>query len=238
MKLDPRDTRAFYDAAVLGLRFLDARSGAARRFGPDANARWKLFAGHLLPRDRVDLLLRDAAVRHPLGFAPRAVFNLMGLAADEPFGPDWPGPDPASTHRLLEAGSSNGFDPVASLAEAANAWRVARTELPQDTFTDLSPGSQVLVSGASAVLATARVFATRGGLDFADQVTLVTTRPAERQLFGLAAALLDTTAPLRCLVPAGLREATTAGSLRPFDIVATSPDTTPEVSRTLAELGI
>ena len=36
---------AFYSAAVLGLRALDARETTARRFGPDAEARWAQFAG-------------------------------------------------------------------------------------------------------------------------------------------------------------------------------------------------
>ena len=33
----------FYRAAVLGLGLLEARSETARRFGPDADARWKAF---------------------------------------------------------------------------------------------------------------------------------------------------------------------------------------------------
>jgi hypothetical protein len=54
--LTPQDRSSFYNAAVLGLRALDARERAPRRFGADANARWVQFAGALGACDRLDIL--------------------------------------------------------------------------------------------------------------------------------------------------------------------------------------
>ncbi|HYO54675.1 hypothetical protein [Archangium sp.] len=90
----------FYEAAFVGLKALDSRAGGARRFGPNADARWDLFKGEMKERDRLDLLIRDAAANHPAAFAPRCIFLLDGLAEDEPFGPEWPGPDAALALRL------------------------------------------------------------------------------------------------------------------------------------------
>ncbi len=59
--LTPQDRAAFYGAAVLGLRALDARETTPRRLGADAEARWTQFAGALGAGDRIDILLRDAA---------------------------------------------------------------------------------------------------------------------------------------------------------------------------------
>ena len=82
--------RSFYRAALAGLRWLEIVEPTGRRFGPEADARWKGFAGHLTLTDRIDLLLRDAAVVWGAAFSAASVFQLPGLAADEPFGPDWP----------------------------------------------------------------------------------------------------------------------------------------------------
>ena len=57
--MDTLPLRPFYRAAALGLRALDGR-GVRRRFGEDADARWRQFRGELRDADRFDLLLRDA----------------------------------------------------------------------------------------------------------------------------------------------------------------------------------
>ena len=46
--------RAYYSAALAGLRFLEQRQPTGRRFGPDADARWTNFRGDLATADRGD----------------------------------------------------------------------------------------------------------------------------------------------------------------------------------------
>ena len=80
MHVSVTSLQAFYKAGALTLRALDARAAQARIFGPDADAAWGLFKGELHEGERLDLLLRDAAVAHPAAFAPRVVFALEGLS--------------------------------------------------------------------------------------------------------------------------------------------------------------
>jgi hypothetical protein len=79
----------YYSASTSALRALERSSPTNRRFGPDADATWKGFKGQLTDADRLDLLLREAAVQYPSAFAPRVLFAWDGLTEDEPFGPDW-----------------------------------------------------------------------------------------------------------------------------------------------------
>jgi hypothetical protein len=89
-ELAPIEAReAFYAAALVGLRALDARERTPRRFGPDADARWGQFRGALTDSDRLDLLLRDAAVTWGPAFSPVETFGYFGLTRDEALGPDW-----------------------------------------------------------------------------------------------------------------------------------------------------
>jgi hypothetical protein len=69
---------SYYRAAALGLRLLEAREARGRRFGEAAAATWRALGGELEGRDRLDLLLRDAAVSNPLAFSARGVFDLAG----------------------------------------------------------------------------------------------------------------------------------------------------------------
>ena len=110
--IDQSQIDHFYVAAMLGLRALEARSAAPRRFGPDADARWNAFRGGLQDWHRIELLVRDAAVRNPAGFAPKVVFDLPALADDEPSGPDWPGLPPAEAAALLRTAQSGAKDPL------------------------------------------------------------------------------------------------------------------------------
>jgi hypothetical protein len=107
----PAQAERFYRAGVLGLRALEAREGRGRRLGPAADATWRAFRGdpgELDDRDRLDLLLRDAAATSPLAFAPRRIFALAGLSDDEPFGHEWPGL-PVSLARLLLREAAGGL---------------------------------------------------------------------------------------------------------------------------------
>lgn len=94
--------RAYYRAALLGLRALEAREGRERRFGADADARWGRFRGKLHEGDRLHVLLRDASAPWGLASAAAHIFQMPGVARDEPFGPAWPSPSPAEARRLLD----------------------------------------------------------------------------------------------------------------------------------------
>ena len=107
---------AFYEAALLTLRALDDSERVPRRFGGAVDARWEGFAGHLGTAERIDLLVRDAAVTWGAGFSPAGVFKLVGLAADEPFGPDWEPLSERDAKRMWRGVSSAGS--LAALAEA------------------------------------------------------------------------------------------------------------------------
>lgn len=55
------NTQAYYQAALTGLHFVQARQPTGPRVAPEADARWSRFAGELTTADRVDPLLREAA---------------------------------------------------------------------------------------------------------------------------------------------------------------------------------
>ncbi|MFZ6186176.1 hypothetical protein, partial [Nannocystis pusilla] len=102
MTIDQDLARPYLLSALTALRFLDERTGR-RRFGPDADARWRAFAGEdlaeartadtrarvLLDVDRIELLLRDADAQWPGGFGARVVFDLPAVAQDDAFGAEW-----------------------------------------------------------------------------------------------------------------------------------------------------
>lgn len=183
----------FYRAAFAGLVGLELR--VPRRFGDNRDAEWKLFKGELKDRDRLDLLIRDAAADHPAGFAPRVVFGIEGLSSDEPFGAEWGGPDPALAGELFRgqrAGKCGWKTTEEVLAEAAKVWGVAATK-PPAVPTPIKPATRIVAAGGAAVMALARAFVGREdeGLRLGDQVLLVTDRAADRQLHGLAVALCD-----------------------------------------------
>lgn len=198
--MDAAQVQQFYRVGVLGLRVLDGRDAARRRFGPDAEARWQLFKGELGDGDRLDLILRDAAVTHPAAFAPRVVFAIDGLAEDEPFGPDWPGPEPTAVAGLLADDGQAGAGDIRRLLQSAAAMWGLQPRLVADTeLESVGPATSIVAAGPGVVLSLACLFAARSGLDFADQVVLLGDHPGERQLFGLANVMLETTSAVRVL---------------------------------------
>ncbi len=184
---------AFYAAALVGLRALEGRERRPRRFGADADARWRSFRGHLGLGERIDLLVRDAAVTWPAAFSPAVVFRLPYLAADEPFGPDWVNLGPPQAEGLWHSA-----DGTPDLGACARALGVGETDVARP---DLAPTSRLVAAGGSAVLALARRFAARPDLSWPDQVLVVAERPANRQLAGLVAPVLGTLAPTRLVAP-------------------------------------
>jgi hypothetical protein len=231
------DVDRFYRAAVLGLAVLESRTGVARRFGPDADARWKAFRGGLHDWDRIDLLVRDAAVRHPAGFAPRVVFDLPALADDEPCGPDWSGPAPTEATELMRLSAASPGGLREALTAAAAAWDIAPRPLAGAGLEGVQPTTRLLLAGAGAVVSVAAAFAGSGELDLGDQALLVADEPGVRQLFGLALAGLGSTLPAR-LVRAGATPVQVHGlGVEAVDRILTSDDVAPAVRDRVLDLG-
>lgn len=187
------ETGPFYRAALIGLRHLDSRERSPRRFGPDADARWESFRGHLGLANRIDLLIRDATVTWKAAFSPAEIFSLPGLASDEPFGPDWQG---LAEHDAREIWHNDTAD--AGMADCARVLGLgeAPVELPAVT-----PSTRLVVAGGAACVAVAEVFASQTDLSWSDQVLVVAEEPAGRQLAGLVAPLLAAKSATRLVAP-------------------------------------
>jgi hypothetical protein len=210
-RIEAQDIERFYKTALLGLRALEASERAARRFGAEADARWGALRGELRAADRLELLLRDAAGTQPAAFAPRLLFELPGLPADEPFGKEFRGADEAMAAELLRSavdGAAPGSLP-ALLDAAAAIWglRVTTDGLDETAVSALRPASRVVAAGAGAVITLARSLSERGGFDLADQVTVLAESPGVRQLMGLAVLWTRRTQAPRLISPSALMAA-------------------------------
>ena len=192
------DTLAFYRGALWGLKFVEARRPTDRRFGADADALWKGFAGDLSPADRLDLLIRDANAEWPGAFGARTVFDRQAVAEDDAFGVGWEGLDGARAGDLWrELTLQPTPDDARALLEAVAAgWHLKLR--PFDVGT-IAPADRLVVVGPSAIAATAAQFAGGRDLDWADQVICVATPPEHRQLASLAAAVVNTIKRARVL---------------------------------------
>ncbi len=210
----------FYSAALLGLRALDATERTARRFGPDPDARWQGFAGHLGLAARIDLLVRDAAVQWGAAFSPAVVFGLPGLAVDEPFGPDWAALPEHDARRLWADAPA-----TTSIADIARALGVEPGDVPLPAMV---ASTRLLVAGGPAICAVATHFRAHPELSWSDQVLVVAEEPPLRQLAGLMAPLVGAQAATRLVRPGD----DTAAILRDVGVTAgglsvTSPDASP-----------
>jgi len=190
--LDPTHRAAYYEAALRALRFVEQRAPTTRRFGPDADARWAALKGHLATIDRLDLLIRDADAQWPAAFGARNVFALRAVAEDDAFGSAWEPLDTESSEKLWRTVLA---EPVTTtlrdtFAACASAWSLSLR--PFDVGA-IAPADKLLVSGPSAIVETAIAFAARTDLAFADQVTIVASSPAFRQIAALSGALLYAT---------------------------------------------
>lgn len=252
----PTSQESFYRAALVGLRVLEEREGSQRRFGAEADARWRAFAGHLGPPERLNLLLRDAATIWGAAFSPAVVFRLQGLTDDEPFGPDWRSLDDHRARRVWrqsEATSPDGM--LAAFDEAAAAWGLhctgarlrvlrrppagplegvaARRALSSGEI--LSSTTHVLVVGVPALRAVAAAFAGRDDLRWTEQVRAAAAKPGPRHLAGLTAVLLASPGPTALLTPpapgetgAAAADAVRASGWSSVDLCVVSDDAAPE----------
>jgi hypothetical protein len=220
----------FYRAAVVGLRALDARESAPRRFGPDADARWVQFAGALGAGDRIDILLRDAAATWGAAFSPSEAFGLFGLADDEPFGPDWSSIDDRAAIRLLAEP-----DAPATLEHIAYGLGVKAVSVPVPVLT---PSTKLVVAGGAAVTSVAKAFSVNTALSWTDQVVVVAGKAAWRQLAGLAAVVLGARGRTAIVRPTEGADGTVRiAGFAHLDAAVVSPDAEPEAAGLARKVG-
>lgn len=188
------DVRSYYAAALAGLRFVEARRPSGRRFGGEADARWAGFRGDLTTADRLDLLLRDADAEWPGAFGARTVFAAPAVAEDDAFGPMWPGLEPVDAEEIWRTtlASTEPRDIDELFAAWSKAWDVSLRDFDVGPITTVD---RLLLAGPSAIAAAVRAFVGRENLAWTEQVTVVATPPAHRQLASLAGAALNATKP-------------------------------------------
>lgn len=180
----------YHRATLATLRFAEARNPSNRRFGPDADALWKAFAGDLRTTDRIDLLIRDADAQWPGALGPRTVFHNQGVAEDDPFGPGWQPLDPVDAEKLWRDSDEAPATPDALLRAVAAAWGL---ELAAFDIGAIKPADKLVVAGPSAIAAAVRAFADDKDLDWVEQVVCVATPPAHRHLAAVAGVILNVT---------------------------------------------
>lgn len=225
-----QERAAFYSAAVIGLRALDARERHARRFGTDAETRWAQFAGALGAGDRLDILLRDAAGTWGAAFSPSECFDFFGLAADEPFGPDWGGIDDPSAKRLFAEPNA-----PATLDHIAHGLGVKAASVP---LPPLTPSTKLVIAGGTAIVSVAKAFSENAALSWTDQVVVLADKPAWRQLAGLAAVVLGARGRTVVVRPGeGAEAALRAAGFVHLDAAVVSPDATPEAADLAQKVG-
>lgn len=192
----PSELRAYYTGALACLRFVEGRRPTARRFGTEADARWGTFRGDLTTADRVDLLLRDADADWVGAFGARTVFGEVPVAEEDAFGPGWPSLEPVDAEEVWRsalAGRAPGD--VAALSRVwANAWGLA---LAPSSLAPIVTLDRFVVAGPSAIAALLLAFVGREDLAWTEQVTVVATPPAHRQLALFSTAVLGTPTPTR-----------------------------------------
>jgi hypothetical protein len=188
-------TGPYMEAALRLLQFVESRRATGRRFGTDADARWGSFRGDLATVDRIELMIRDANAEWPAGFGARTVFALPGVPEDEPFGARWPSLDPVDAEELWRRVKALPAPATvaATLAEIARAWGVV---LAPFEVGAVSPTDRLVITGPSAIAAVIEVFSRTAALDWSEQVVVVATPPAVRQLAAAATALLNLARPV------------------------------------------
>lgn len=216
MNIELADQLAYYRGALQALRFCEQRRATGRRFGDDADHRWRLFRGELNTADRIDLLIRDADAEWPQAFGARSVFGLRAVAEDEAFGAEWAPLDAVDAEGLWRdiVASEAPSDVERGIAAIAGAWEL---ELQPTDVAAIAPTDRLIVCGPGAIAAAIRAFARGTDLSWSSQVVCVATPPAHRHIAAAAAALLNLTQPTR-LVAAG--EAAETGGAR----LVTGPD--------------
>lgn len=211
----------YYEGALWALRFVEARRPTKRRFGAEADATWAAFRGDFGASARIDLLLRDADAQWPGAFGARTVFDLAAVAEDEAFGASWFPLEDVDAEELWRrlAAEKAPADLHEGLAHVAKAWGLPLA--PIDIGT-VSAADKLLVMGPSAIASTIETFARGRDLDWHEQVTILATPPAHRQLAAVGAALVNATKATRLL-----NSTATRADLSPGIRLVASPDADP-----------
>ena len=129
------------------------------------------------------------------------IFSLGFSGDDEPFGPEWPSLVPQRAAKLWNEEmaaelAANEAKLSHALARIADAWELS---LGKMSTPDVGPNDRLLVVGPTAILAVARAFEAGKALSLAEQVTVVATPAAHRQLALFLTAALDQRSPTRVL---------------------------------------
>ena len=163
-------------------------------------------------------------------FSPSECFGISGLADDEPFGPDWVGiQDHVAKKMVTDSSRPTTIDEIA----AALGVKAAPVVVPP-----LTPATKLAVAGGAALVAVAKAFAADHAISWTDQVAVVSSNGAFRQLAGLAAVLVG--ARGRTII---VRPGTDAASdLRSagfghIDAAMVSPDAEPEAAEFVRSQG-
>ncbi len=182
------DVRAYYTAALAGLRYVEARRPTGRRFGAEADAKWSTFRGDLTAADRMDLLLRDADAEWPCAFGARTTFDERAVAEDDAFGAGWPGLAPVEAEEVWRKGArlSAHADLDELLLDWSRAWETPLASFETGPITT----SALVVAGPSAIAAVIRAFVGRSDLSLSEQVTFVASGAGHRQLAALSTAIV------------------------------------------------
>ena len=194
--MEASGVRAYYEGALSALRHIEGRQPTGRRFGAEADARWGAFHGDLTTADRIDLLIRDADAQWPGAFGSRTVFARQGVAEDESFGMGWEPLDPVDAEDMWRTGQGKALatDMRATLTAVAAGWGATVVGC---SVGAVGPAEKLVVAGPGAIIAVLESFSKGRDLDWADQVIVVATPPAHRQLAALGAALLNVAVPTR-----------------------------------------
>ena len=187
------EPRAYCQAALAGLRFVEARRPTGRRFGTEADARWAIFRGDLTTADRLELLLRDADAEWPGAFGARTVFAERAVAEDDAFGAAWTGLEPVEAEEVWRTGT-DARDLDALLAAWSRAWGLPLAPVEIGTLGI----DRLVLAGPSAAAAAIRAFAGREEA-WTEQVTIVATPPSHRQLAAFSTAVLNRAKPTTIL---------------------------------------
>lgn len=184
---DDARRRAYYRSALTLLRFVEARSPTSRRFGPEADALWRSFAGDLDSSDRLELLLRDADHQWPGAFGARAVFALRSAHEQDAFGADWRRLSSNQASELWKQTLAQPpvADPIAAILKE---WSL---EPKPFNLPKLGPSSRAVLVGLGAITAAMRAFLENPDLSWPNQVAVVADEPGPRQLAAAMAALAD-----------------------------------------------
>ncbi len=190
---------AFYRASFAGIRFIHD-CGVKKQHSESLIPPVEQAPSNNVCKWLEDTLASAAAVWGP-AFSPARVFQFSGLAAEEPFGPNWPVlPESIAGEILKDIRCLHFDDCVAALNAAAGAWNIEVLSL-ETGHMSLSPQTGLILAGPSAIAAAVKLFSERSDLEWGKQVIVVASRPDTRHIAGLAGLFVQSDGPTKLLSP-------------------------------------